>query len=84
MIAFCCFLCGGEDCSDMAVFGRCKELFLRQFLRLLLRLVRPVHGPGDSVDPFGNFAILRFNHLLPPFNNPEMRRALLPGTRDLG
>jgi len=33
----------------------------------------------DAVDPFGNLAILRFNHLLPPFNNPEMRRALLPG-----
>ncbi len=33
----------------------------------------------DAVDPFGWLAILRFNHLLPPFNNPEMRRALLPG-----
>ncbi len=33
----------------------------------------------DAVDPFGGLAILRFNHLLPPFNNPEMRRALLPG-----
>lgn len=34
VIAFCCILCGGEDCSDMAVFGRCKEPFLRQFLEL--------------------------------------------------
>jgi peptide/nickel transport system substrate-binding protein len=32
----------------------------------------------DAVDPFGGLAILRFNHLLPPFNNPERRRALLP------
>ena len=39
-------------------------------------------SPGiktEAVDPFGGLAILRFNHLLPPFNNPEMRRALLPG-----
>jgi peptide/nickel transport system substrate-binding protein len=33
----------------------------------------------EPVDPFGGLGILRFNHLLPPFNNPEMRRALLPG-----
>jgi peptide/nickel transport system substrate-binding protein len=39
-------------------------------------------SPGiktEAVDPFGGLAILRFNHLLPPFNNPEIRRALLPG-----
>jgi peptide/nickel transport system substrate-binding protein len=39
-------------------------------------------SPGvktEAVDPFGGLAMLRFNHLLPPFNNPEMRRALLPG-----
>src|ERR1700709_1453244 len=34
VIAFATILCGGEDCSDMALFGRAKELFLRQFLRL--------------------------------------------------
>ena len=34
IIAFCAMLCGGEDCSDMALFGRAKESFLRQFLRL--------------------------------------------------
>src|SRR6187455_734091 len=33
-IAFCTVLCGGEDCSDMALFGRAKEPFLRGFLRL--------------------------------------------------
>src|SRR4051812_20501212 len=27
-------LCGGEDCSDMALFGQAKEPFLRQFLPL--------------------------------------------------
>ena len=34
IIALCTLLCGGEDCSDMEVFGRAKRPFLRQFLRL--------------------------------------------------
>ena len=34
VIGFCTILCDGEDCSDMALFGRAKEGFLRQFLRL--------------------------------------------------
>jgi predicted transposase YbfD/YdcC len=34
IIALCTMLCGGEDCSDMALFGEAKEPFLRQFLRL--------------------------------------------------
>ena len=34
IIAFCAMLCGTEDCSDMTLFGRAKEGFLRQFLRL--------------------------------------------------
>ncbi|MBV8094999.1 MAG: transposase family protein, partial [Acetobacteraceae bacterium] len=34
VIALCAILCGAEDCSDMALFGRAKEPFLRQFLQL--------------------------------------------------
>lgn len=34
IIAFATILCGGEDCSDMALFGKAKEPFLCQFLRL--------------------------------------------------
>lgn len=34
IIAFATLLCGGEDCSDMALFGQAKETFLRQFLKL--------------------------------------------------
>lgn len=34
VIALCTMVCGGEDCTDMALFGRAKERFLRQFLRL--------------------------------------------------
>lgn len=34
LIGFCTMLCSGEGCSDMAVFGRAKTTFLRQFLPL--------------------------------------------------
>ena len=34
VIALCTILCGGEDCSDMALFGQAKEPFLRPFLPL--------------------------------------------------
>ena len=34
MIALCTVLSGGESCADMALFGRAKERFLRQFLTL--------------------------------------------------
>ena len=31
----------------------------------------------EVLDPYGNVAVLRFNHTLPPFNNPAIRRAVL-------
>ncbi len=31
----------------------------------------------EVLDPLGFYAVLRFNHLNPPFNNPAIRRALL-------
>jgi predicted transposase YbfD/YdcC len=34
LIALCAMLCGAEDCSDMALFGRAKEAFFREFLSL--------------------------------------------------
>jgi peptide/nickel transport system substrate-binding protein len=30
-----------------------------------------------TVDPLGNMGVLRFNHLLPPFNNVKMRQTVL-------
>jgi predicted transposase YbfD/YdcC len=33
-IALCAVLCGAEDSTDMALFGRAKEDYFRQFLRL--------------------------------------------------
>jgi peptide/nickel transport system substrate-binding protein len=38
-------------------------------------------SPGCDVgryDPLGTLAIIAFNHLLPPFDNPKLLRALLP------
>ena len=49
MIALCTMLCGGEDCSDMALFGHAKEPFLRQFLRLR-------HGIPSTTRSAGCFA----------------------------
>lgn len=34
LIALCTVLCGGESCSDMALFGRSKRPFLERFLSL--------------------------------------------------
>jgi predicted transposase YbfD/YdcC len=34
VIALCAMLCSAENCSDMALFGRAEQAFLRQFLRL--------------------------------------------------
>ena len=44
----------------------------------LLPLLRKAKGVKVSVqDPSGQIAIMRMNHLQPPFNNPAIRRALL-------
>ncbi|HEX3349277.1 MAG TPA: ABC transporter substrate-binding protein, partial [Acetobacteraceae bacterium] len=32
----------------------------------------------QNIDPLGGIRVMRFNHLTPPFNNPAIRRALLP------
>ena len=34
MICLCTMLCGGENCSDMPLFGQAKEPSLKQFLTL--------------------------------------------------
>ena len=35
----------------------------------------------EVLDPYGNIGVLRFNHTLPPFNNPAIRRAVLAAVR---
>ncbi|KAA2214006.1 ABC transporter substrate-binding protein [Teichococcus oryzae] len=35
----------------------------------------------ENLDPYGNIGVLRFNHTLPPFNNPAIRRAILGAVR---
>ena len=32
----------------------------------------------QTIDPLGGIRVMRFNHLQPPFDNPAVRRALLP------
>jgi hypothetical protein len=41
VIALGATLCGGEDGTDMALFGRAKQPFLRRFLRLRRRHRQP-------------------------------------------
>jgi peptide/nickel transport system substrate-binding protein len=68
-----------QRCS-VAALQRGEVDWLQQPLLDLVPMLGKTAGVKiDAVDPFGNLAILRFNHLLPPFNNAEMRRALLPG-----
>lgn len=40
-------------------------------------LARNASVTVEVKEPSGSIAIMRFNHLNPPFNNPEIRRALL-------
>src|SRR4051794_30838889 len=47
MIALCTLLSGGEDCSDMALFGEIKAPYLRQFL--CLRHGAPSHDTFSRV-----------------------------------
>lgn len=55
VIALGAILCGGEDCTDMALFGEAKEEFLRQFMTL--RHGIPSHdtfsGLFRDLDPAG-------------------------------
>ena len=63
-----------------AALQRGEVDWLEQPLLDLIPMLSKTPGvKTEAVDPFGGLAILRFNHLLPPFRNPEMRRALLPG-----
>jgi peptide/nickel transport system substrate-binding protein len=44
---------------------------------LLPQLRRDKNLTVDVLDPYGNVAVLRFNHTMPPFDNPAIRRAVL-------
>ncbi len=53
-------------------------LLERPLLDLLPMLSASPGIKTDALDPLGALAILRFNQLQPPFDNPKLRRALLP------
>ena len=68
VIALCTLLCGGETCTDMALFGRAKRGFLESFLKLpngipshdtfsrLFRLLNPEGFHTWFVSFMGRFA----------------------------
>jgi peptide/nickel transport system substrate-binding protein len=69
-----------DPATAAAALQRGEVDWLEQPLLDLIPMLSKSQGvKTEAVDPFGGLAILRFNHLLPPFNNPAMRRALLPG-----
>ncbi len=45
---------------------------------LLPQLRRNKALKAEVLDPLGALGVIRFNHLHPPFDNPKLRRALLP------
>jgi len=53
VIALCTMLCGGEDCSDMALFGQAKEPFLPQVLPQVLRLEHGIPSHDTVSRVFG-------------------------------
>jgi len=54
--------------------------WIEQPLSDLLPQLRQTRGVvvDTKVDLLGSVGLIRFNHLHPPFNNPKLRRALLP------
>jgi len=54
------------------------DLLERPLLDLLPMLASSSGIRIEALDPFGALAILRFNQLQPPFDNPKLRQALLP------
>ena len=65
VIALCTLLCGGETCTDMALFGRAKREFLESFLNL-----------GNGIPSHDTFS--RVFRLLVPGFHAALRRGL-PG-----
>lgn len=55
------------------------DLIERPLLDLMPMLSKSAGIKTAELDTFGALAILRFNQLQPPFDNPKLRQALLPG-----
>ncbi len=68
-----------DSATAAAALQRGEVDWLEQPLLDLVPMLGKLPGVKiEAIDPFGGLAILRFNHLLPPFNNVAMRQALLP------
>ncbi|HEY0420737.1 MAG TPA: ABC transporter substrate-binding protein [Acetobacteraceae bacterium] len=69
----------GDPATAAAALQKGEVDWVEQPLADLLPMLR--RAPGvvvESTDLLGSIGIIRFNHLHPPFNNPKLRRALLP------
>ena len=55
------------------------DLIERPLLDLMPMLTKSAGIKTAELDTFGALAMLRFNELQPPFDNPKLRQALLPG-----
>jgi peptide/nickel transport system substrate-binding protein len=68
-----------DPATAAAALQRGEVDWVEQPLLDLLPMLQKTRGlKVEAVDPFGALAMLRFNQLIPPFDNPDLRRALLP------
>ena len=58
VIALCTLLCGGETCTDMALFSRAKREFLESFLKLERGFPATIPFPGYSAAGPGGVSYL--------------------------
>jgi peptide/nickel transport system substrate-binding protein len=68
-----------DESTGASALMRGEVDWVRQPISDLIGMLRK--SPGiitEVLEPLGNVALLRFNHQAAPFNNPAVRRALLP------
>jgi peptide/nickel transport system substrate-binding protein len=69
-----------DPATQASAIQRGEVDWIEQPLIDLLPMLQKSPGVAvETFDPLGVLAIIAFNHLYPPFDNPAMLRALLPG-----
>lgn len=68
-----------DEGTSASALVRGEVDWVRQPVSDLIGMLRTTPGIATEVlEPLGNMALLRFNHQAAPFDNPAVRRALLP------
>ena len=67
-----------DPATAVAALQRGEVDLVERPLLELLPVLKSAPVKVEQLDPFGVLAILRFNQLQPPFDNPKLRQALLP------